>query len=215
MARKKQLKIDEALTFPNVFVIYDGHTEDNIYEYLDKTKPITLEVGCGHGHYSLNLAKLYPEKNFVGIDLMPSRIHKGASEALKGKITNVAFMVGRAEKLVEVFNSKNIDEIWVPFPDPHARRRSAFRRLISPNFLEIYRTILKKDGIVNFKTDDTSLFEYAKQVLEKEDVVIHKLYDNLYNGDHDQLLHEIQTTYEKRFIEEGRTIKFVSFSFNR
>lgn len=214
MPRKKQVKKDEAVTLKNVFSMYDGKTERDLYEYLDESLPLTLEVGCGHGDYSLRLALLYPEMNFVGIDVKPSRIYLGAKTALENKMKNIAFLVGRAENLIEFFKSKKVEAIWVPFPDPHVRRKSEFRRLISPALLTVYKSILAPGGVVNFKTDDYGLFEYAKVVLAKEKVIIHKLSEDVYNSEHDQHLHEIQTTYEKRFIEEGRTIRFVSFSFN-
>ncbi len=214
MARKKHIKILEAATLPNVFRIFDDITEDELRNYFNNHNPFILEVGCGHGDYSVNLASQHKDKNFIGVDLKPARIHRGATIALKNKIHNLAFLIGRAEKLDEIFKSKNVEAVWIPFPDPHPRRTSAFRRLISPDFLKIYKEILKPGGVVNFKTDNEELFEYAKEVLNNDKITIHKLTDDLYKSDFHELTHEIQTTYEKRYVEEGRIIKFVSFSFH-
>lgn len=214
MGRKKHIKIKETATFPNVFRINEETTEKDFLKYFGNNNPVVLEVGCGHGDYSVNLALQYPESNFIGLDIKPARIHRGASRALDESINNLAFLVGRAEKLAEVFKAHPINAIWIPFPDPHPRRKSASRRLISPEFLNIYREILSENGVVNFKTDNEGLFKYAKEVLNNQDVTIHKLTDNLYESDFHELTHEIQTTYEKRYLEEGRIIRFVSFSFN-
>ena len=214
MGRKKKVKIQETKNYPNVFRIEDNATENDLINYFGNDFPLTLEVGCGHGDYSVNLAKYHPDKNFIGLDIKASRIHTGATTAIENNIRNLAFLVGRAEKLTQVFKSKTIESIWVPFADPHPRRKSAPRRLISPEFLKIYREFLKPGGVVNFKTDNEGLFDYAKEVLQKENVIIHKLADNLYESEYHELTHEIQTTYEKRYVEEGRIIRFVSFSFH-
>lgn len=108
VSRKKQVKKDKAVTFENVISLYEEQTEEELFNYLDKSMPLTLEVGCGHGDYSFNLALLYPEMNFVGIDTKPSRIFLGASTGLENKIENIAFLVGRAEKLAEFLNQKKL-----------------------------------------------------------------------------------------------------------
>ena len=136
-------------------------------EFFKNSNPLVLELGCGKGEYSVALAKYYPEKNFIGIDLKSNRMWRGAGIALEENLQNVGFMRAVIDKITELFDENEVDEIWITFPDPFPRLRHEKHRLTAPKFLERYRQILKPDGIVNFKTDDDDLFQYTLNTLNE------------------------------------------------
>lgn len=212
MPRKKSIKINEANSFKNVFSIYDENSKDYLFKYLNEN-PLTLEIGCGHGDFTFNLAKEFQNRNFIGLDIKSSRIWRGAKKSLESGITNSAFLVGRAEFVGDFFCEKIVNEIYIPFPDPHVKRRSEKKRLVSEKFLYIYKKILKDDGIIHFKTDNTGLFEYSLEVLEKLKANIFNHTFDLHSNESENLVNRIKTTYEKHYIEEGRKIKYVCFGF--
>ena len=161
MARTKHKKIVEVNLLPNVFNIKNGSTDKDIVKYFANENPISLEIGCGHGDYTISLARNFSHRNFIGVDLKGARIWVGAKIALENKLTNAAFLRGNIEALSEFFVTKKIEEIIIPFPDPHIRRASESRRLVSSMFLEIYKSILSQDGKIHLKTDNEILFDYA------------------------------------------------------
>ena len=182
MARKKSQRLKEVYNLPNVFTFEENNTEKKLSEYFGNDNKICMEIGCGHGDYSIALAQKFPDINFVGLDMRATRVYIGAKEALNENYNNAAFIVARADQLPEIFSDKKIDEIWIPFPDSLPRRRDASKRLISSKFLEVYKKIISPDGIINFKTDDLSLFEFACKNLERPDVKILKCAENLHDG---------------------------------
>lgn len=213
MARTKLQRITKANELPNVFSLKTPDLNDTLKSYFKSDLPITLEVGCGHGDYSVELAKKFPQRNFIGIDIKGARIFSGAMKALNLNLNNVAFIQARVEKLIEIFHKKSIEEIYIPFPDPHTRRTSQKRRLISPFFLDIYKQLLIDSGLLHFKTDDENLFHFAvKSISDSGCKIIHST-ENLY-GDIEVLIDsEIITSYERHYINEGRKIKYICFMF--
>ena len=154
---------------------------------------------------------MYPHRNFLGIDYKGARIHTGSRTALEEKITNAAYFWTNAEKLPEFFKEEKIEEIFVTFPEPHVKRKSERRRLISPNFLDIYRKIIKPGAHVHLKTDDQFLFNYAMEVVEKNPVKLIFASNNLYEEESLDEIQKITTRYERFYLKEGRTIKYVEF----
>ncbi|MBI3235022.1 MAG: tRNA (guanosine(46)-N7)-methyltransferase TrmB, partial [Bacteroidetes bacterium] len=153
MAKNKLLKWAELLTFNNTYQISDGLKGNWFKDIFKDQKPLTLELGCGKGEYTVNLARIYPETNFIGVDIKGNRIWRGAKTLYEDKIPNGRFIRTQIDHITDWFEQDEVDEIWVTFPDPQPRKPTERKRLTSPNFLEKYKKILKKDGIVHLKTD--------------------------------------------------------------
>ncbi len=211
MARKKHLKIKEAYKLENVFSFEKEPLDKQIFEYFNNRNKFSIEIGCGHGAYTLSMAKLFPEENFIGLDVKPARIWKGATEALNTKIKNAAFIVGGAENIEQMFSEIKFENIWITFPDPQPKRRTENRRLTSPPFLERYKKIATQNSIVNLKTDNGELYKYTIKIISMLNYLILKQTTDLYSEEHVTDIENIKTTYEKHYLEDGRTIKFVSF----
>ncbi|WP_242918738.1 tRNA (guanosine(46)-N7)-methyltransferase TrmB [Pontibacter liquoris] len=215
MSRSKLAKFATIATRENV--IQDG---DELYKNLagswrqtqfENNNPLVLEIGCGRGEYTIGMAKLFPDKNFIGIDIKGERIWKGSTRALEEELTNVAFLRTFIEQLDEQFAEGEVDEIWVTFPDPRPRDRDIKRRLTSPRFLAIYQQILKPGGLVHLKTDNLDLYTYTLEVLQERKPK-HLLYtDDLYHSDLQEHTMGIYTTYERRYLAEGIPIKYLQF----
>lgn len=214
MPRRKHIKIAEVRTFENVFDYKQENVEQHIIDYLGSDKPVTLELGCGQADYSINLAKLYPQRNFIGVDRKAARLWNASKNATNEKLKNVAFLIAYIEKLNEIFNRLKAEEIWITFPDPYPRRSSIKKRLVHPRFLEVYKNILLPEGKIFLKTDDETLYAYALKVIEEEKLILHKSTDDLYKSDSLSDEEKIQTKYEKQHLAEGKKIKLVCFSFN-
>lgn len=213
MPRKKSKKIAEVRTFENVIDYKNGNAEEELIKFLGSVKPVTLELGCGQADYSINLAKLYPERNFIGIDRKPNRLWNASKNATAAGLKNVAILISYVEKMDEIFKELKAEEIWITFPDPYPFRRSMKKRLTHPDFLEIYKKILVPCGIINLKTDADSLFEYTHEVIREMNLKLIKSTDDLYSS---EVLSEeeiIQTKYEKMHLAEGKKIKLVRFGF--
>lgn len=179
------------------------------------TNPIVLEVGCGRGEYCIGMARLFPEKNFIGSDIKGERLWKGSTLAEEEELDNVAFLRTFIEQIDENFAEKEVDEIWITFPDPRPKDRDIKRRLTSPRFLALYRKILKPNGLIHLKTDNLALYEYTLEVLqERESEIKHLLHtSDLYRSDLQEHTMGIYTTYEKRYLDEGIPIKYIQLQF--
>ncbi|WP_347157052.1 tRNA (guanosine(46)-N7)-methyltransferase TrmB [Pontibacter chitinilyticus] len=173
--------------------------------------PLVLEIGCGRGEYTIGMAKLFPNRNFVGVDIKGERLWKGSTRALEEELYNVAFLRTFVEQIGEQFAAGEVDEIWVTFPDPRPRDRDIKRRLTSPRFLDIYQQILKPGGTIHLKTDNLPLYEYTLEVLQERTPkdLLHTA--DLYHSDLQQYTMGIYTTYEKRYMAEGIPIKYLQF----
>lgn len=178
---------------------------------FENNNPLVLEIGCGRGEYTLGMARLFPEKNFIGVDIKGARIWKGSTMAIEEELENVAFLRTYVEQIDEQFTKGEVDEIWITFPDPRPKDRDIKRRLTSPRFLELYKLILKPSGIVHLKTDNLDLYNYTLEVLKERQVnnLLHTA--DLYNSDLQEHTMGIYTTYEKRYLEEGISIKYLQF----
>jgi tRNA (guanine-N7-)-methyltransferase len=176
--------------------------------------PLVVELACGRGEFTVGQARVYPEKNFVGVDIKGSRIWKGSSIATDEGLENVAFLRTQIELLDASFAENEIDELWITFPDPRSKDRDERKRLTSARFLEVYRKIMDPKGHVHFKTDNTGLYEYSLELFKsREDIKIQKNTRDFYQSEWKDNHHRIMTRYERMFIEKGETIKYIEFSF--
>jgi tRNA (guanine-N7-)-methyltransferase len=183
-------------------------------DFFHNEKPIVLELGCGKGEYTTGLAMLFPEKNFIGIDIKGARMWRGAKTAHEYNLTNVAFVRTRIEFIKSFFAANEVDEIWITFPDPQFKRRRTKKRLTSPIFLNTYRKFLKEGGIVHLKTDNKPLHEYTLEVIRKNKLKTLVATDNLYESDYTGEILAIKTHYEKLFLKEGIPITYLQFELN-
>ena len=228
MSRRNKLeKFAQLLTFSNVYQNYyprdpklqwvSGKVVDRKgkwrADHFKGSGPLILELACGGGEYTLDMARSYPGQFFMGVDVKGNRIWKGARKALQEEISNAAFLRTRIEQLDLFFEENEIDQIWITFPDPFLRKSKANRRLTSPLFLETYKKLLKPEGVVHLKTDSPELYEYTLETLEEENIEIHYADDDIYSKPLPIPELEIKTYYEKMHLEAGKTIKYVRFGF--
>ena len=213
MARTKLKRLSRVKDLPNVFSLMDADIQNAILKYFKSKKLFTIEIGCGHGDYSIELAQKFPGRNFIGIDVKGSRIFNGALKAIDQNLGNVAFLIAKAEKLDEIFQAKSVEEIYIPFPDPHVRRANQNRILIAPTFLVIYKELLIDSGIIHFKTDNIGLFDYAFKTIKNFDCEILYSTEHLYENDEIKFSSNVITLFEKHYIKLGRRIKYICFKF--
>ena len=177
---------------------------------------LVVEFGCGRGEYSVGLAEQFPEKNFIGVDIKGARIWVGSTYAINNGLENVAFLRTNIVLLNDFFDQNEVSEIWVTFPDPRPKDRDEKRRLTSPVFMDKYKAILRENGWVKFKTDDTMLFDYTLSLFEKDVKVKNLSYTHdLYQSDLFEEHHGVKTKYEKLFYDKGETIKYMKFQFEK
>ncbi len=179
--------------------------------YFQNNYPIALEIGCGHGAYTIGLAKIFPKKNFIGIDIKGDRLWKGAQEAKKCCLKNVAFLRAQATHLIDFFEKDEVAEVWITFPDPRPKKKDIKRRLTSARFLELYQAVLIQGGYVHLKTDSTLLFNYTLDLLQEKGIELCNYTTDLYDSSLIDSHFGIQTAYEKRFIAQGMKIYYLSF----
>ena len=183
-------------------------------EYFKNSHPITLELACGRGEYTIGLAQLFAARNFVGVDIKGERIWKGSTVALQEQLVNAAFLRTHILMLENFFEPEEVNEIWLTFPDPRPRKRDIKRRLTSPRYMEIYKRLLQRDGFVRLKTDNTQLFEYTReQVSERNDIADLAFTADVYNSDLKKECFDIKTRYEQEFTKKGEKVKYLRFRF--
>jgi tRNA (guanine-N7-)-methyltransferase len=175
--------------------------------------PVVVELGCGRGEYTVGLAEENRNKNYIGVDVKGNRIWTGAKYALDNGLKNVAFIRTRIDFIDYCFDAREVDEIWLTFPDPQPQKPRERKRLTNPIFLDRYRKFLKPQGVVHLKTDSTSFYEYTLEVIEKNNLPLLWHTNNLYLNcpPERQELVKIKTYYEKLFTEKGEDIKYILF----
>jgi tRNA (guanine-N7-)-methyltransferase len=223
--KNKRKKIAEINAMPNVYQCPD-YAETHLYnaagdklelkgkwhsEIFRDQKPITLELACGKGDYTIALAARYPDRNFIGVDIKGPRIHTGAKAALEAGLSNVAFARLKIENILHFFAPREVGEIWITFPDPFPRERSEKHRLTYHTFLEKYKAILRPGAVVNFKTDDLPLFHFTRDSVQAFGSELLYYKENIYATPLDIEELSIKTYYEKQHIADGRTINFLRF----
>lgn len=183
-------------------------------ELFKNNNPVVLELGCGKGEYTVGLAKSFPAKNYIGIDIKGARMWRGAKTAYEQNLPNVAFLRTRIEFINSFFASDEIDEIWITFPDPHPGGRNANKRLTSPWYLNSYRHFLKDKGLIHLKTDNMELFDFTNKVLSHNHLETIFSTNDLYSVEIGNVL-AIKTHYEKIFLEAGSNINYLSFRLDK
>lgn len=217
MGKNKLAKFEEINNFKNVIQIPCRYPfKEDFYlkgkwalTYFKNEKPIVLEIGCGKGEYTLALAEHYPDKNCIGIDLKGARIWKGAKTALGRDMKNVAFIRSDVEIINRIFGKYEIEEIWLTFPDPQMKKTN--KRLTSTYFLNLYRDILKQEGVVHLKTDSNFQYSYTRELALINDFEILAETENLYESEIADEILQVRTFYEQQWLSRGIPIKFLSF----
>ena len=176
--------------------------------------PITFELGCGKGAYTLGLARLYPEQNFVGVDVKGARLWVGSTEAAEEGLNNVAFLRIRLLDIGRYVAPREAHSLWITFPDPRPRDRDAKRRITSGRFLDLYRQIVRPGGWVHLKTDNEALFDFTREALEQRTDVEHLVHTHdLYASALYTTEQQLVTDYERKFRAEGKKICYLRFAF--
>lgn len=183
--------------------------------FFKNEKPVVLELGCGKGEYSVNLAKMFPEKNFLGIDIKGARFWKGAKTSLEEKIINVGFLRTQIELVDLLFDENEIDEIWITFPDPQIKYKRTKHRMTNPEFLKKYKKILKPKGVVHLKTDSEYMHGYTLGLLQGLDLKIEYAHHDVYGTSNaPKEVTEIQTYYESQYLAIRKKITYLRFNFS-
>lgn len=222
MGKNKLARFAENKILPNVFQPTRAQALEQYplkgkwrSEVFKNDHPIVLELGCGKGEYSVGLAKSFPEKNFIGVDIKGARFWFGAKEAIDMRLTNVAFLRTQIELIDCFFAAGEVDEIWITFPDPQIKYRRTKHRMTHPLFMARYKEILKPEGIIHLKTDSEFLHGYTLGLLQGQGHEIISAHHDIYGApeyDPDTpLLREIKTYYETLFEAKGKTITYVKF----
>ncbi len=223
MGKQKLQRFAEMKTMPNVFEP-GFHESFNVdyklkgkwnKDFFRNDKPIVIELGCGKGEYTVGMAKAFPDKNYVGIDIKGSRMWRGAKTALEENLSNVAFLRTRIELLFSFFSDKEISEIWITFPDPHLKVRRTKKRLSSSRFLNSYKQFLISEGQVHLKTDSRELYDYSRELLAHNNIRVSFDSDDVYSMEEIPEILTIKTYYEKMFLEEGKKITYLQFSLDK
>lgn len=211
MGQKKLVRFEELKGFSNVLQFPEGMA-GKWDSFFNNTQGITLELACGKGEYAVGLGLLYPERNFIGIDLKGNRIWVGAKKALQNQLTNVAFLRTQIDQVSEYFAPGEVQEIWITFPDPQLRWSKVKKRLTHPKFLRLYQQILVPGGRIHLKTDSPELYQFTKLVTEMYGCTIHTDYDNVYQQPELSEDLKIKTHYESLDIAGSNRIHYLSFS---
>ena len=221
MGKNKAARFRENTILPNVIQptrdqsINGFEHKGKWKEFFGNDNPIVLELGCGKGEYSVGLANAFPDKNFIGVDIKGARFWFGAKEAIEKNLNNVAFLRTQIELIDNLFAENEVSEIWITFPDPQIKYRRTKHRLTNPEFLAMYRRILKPDGIIHLKTDSEYLHRYTLGLLQGLGHEILTAHHDIYGAAEYQpdtpLLKDIRTYYEELFSAKGKTITYIKF----
>ena len=179
-------------------------------DFFGNNHPIILELGCGKGEYTVGLGNLFPDKNFIGVDIKGARMWSGAKESLEKGMKNVAFLRTNIELIEYFFDKEEISEIWITFPDPQMKKVN--KRLTSTRFLLLYRKILIPNGIIHLKTDSPFLYLYTCELVKQNNLPLYTDTVDLYNSRMADRILSIQTFYEQQWIDRGMTIKYLQFA---
>ena len=218
MGKNKLARFEENLTFPNLFQVSYEDLKNNQFElkgrwheqFFGNENPIVLELGCGKGEYTVALARKYPEKNFIGIDIKGARLWRGCKTSNEEGLKNVAFIRTRIQLIEQFFAHGEVSEIWVTFPDPQPKKPN--KRLTSERFLSYYKNILRPDSTIHLKTDSYELYDYTlNEVIPQGNYQVVFATNDLYGTPCDLEVCEVRTFYESMFLKEGKKITYIQF----
>ncbi len=219
-SKNKLRRFKENETFSNVFQPSRDELVEGVYELkanwrtsvFKNDNPLVLELGCGKGEYSVALAKKYPNKNFIGIDIKGARFWRGAKTAIEEGISNVAFLRTQIELIDYAFAENEVDEIWITFPDPQIKYKRTKHRMTNEAFLKRYKKILKTEGVVNLKTDSEFMHGYTLGLLHGAGHEVLYANHNVYKqeGSPEEVT-SIQTFYESQYLEQNKPITYIRF----
>lgn len=225
MANEKRIKVgkgklkkfNEMESFEHVVQVPFYKIEHNNFylkgkwaqEFFKNENPIILELGCGKGEYTVELAALNPNINYIGVDIKGARLWKGAKQAKERELENVGFLRTNIELIEQFFGENEVNEIWLTFPDP--QMKNARKRLTSTNFLNKYRNFLKPEAIIHLKCDSNFQYTYTRTMVELNKFEVLAETDNLYEWEHLTDILKIKTYYEKQWLDRGITSKYVAF----
>jgi len=217
VGKGKLKKFDEMMGFEHVVQVpFHSILHDDFHlkgkwsaEFFKNENPLILELGCGKGEYTVELATMNPNINYIGVDIKGARLWRGAKLALERGLKNVAFVRTNIELVTQFFGAGEVSEIWLTFPDPQMRKAS--KRLTSTFFMERYRRLLKADGVVHLKTDSNFQYNYTCEMVALNDFEVVDKTDNVYEWEHLTDILRIRTFYEKQWLDRGITIKYISF----
>jgi len=219
-SKNKLKRFRENDTFNNVFQPLRTDLVDETYPlkgnwnttFFKNNNPLVLELGCGKGEYTVGLAKKYPNKNFIGIDIKGARFWRGAKTAIEDEMPNVAFIRTQIELVEFIFEKQEVDEIWITFPDPQIKYKRTKHRMTNTAFLKRYKNILKPEGVVNLKTDSEFMHGYTLGLLHGEGHEVLYANHDVYRqeGSPDEVT-SIQTYYEGQYLEHNKAITYIRF----
>lgn len=211
MGQKKLVRFAELETFSNVLQ-FPVEMPGTWNRFFENKNPVVLELACGKGEYALGLAQLYPNKNFIGIDIKGNRLWVGAKKAIQHHLNNVAFLRIQIDQVAEYFATEEVDEIWITFPDPQLRVSKSKKRLTHPKFLRLYYQVLKPNGKIHLKTDSPDLYQFTKKVIDMYGCDLHKDIDDVYAEPGIAPELRIVTHYESLDIAQSKRVHYLCFS---
>jgi tRNA (guanine-N7-)-methyltransferase len=217
MGKNKLQKFDDMRCYPHVFQFPFSVLKEKGFEmkgrwnelFFKNEHPVVLELGCGKGEYTVGLGKLFPEKNFIGVDIKGARMWSGAKQVLEDKLSNVAFLRTHIELINHFFASDEISEIWLTFPDPQMNKVN--KRMTSTRFMKLYREILKDSGLIHLKTDSNFMFTYTGELIKANHFPVNIQTEDLYNSRFTDNILSIRTFYEQQWLDRGLSIKYIQF----
>ncbi len=220
-SKNKLQRFAENLTFSNLFQHRYEEVVNGFFlkgkwkqDFFKNNHPLTLELGCGKGEYTVGMARRYPEKNFIGVDIKGARMWRGLKTAQEEELKNVAFVRTRIELSEYYFGRQEVDELWITFPDPQVKAVRERKRLTSQRFLERYALFLKPDAVIHLKTDALVLYDYTLEVIEHGNHLLLESSEDIYSSGIDNEITQIRTFYEKKWLEHGTNIKYLAFKLN-
>jgi tRNA (guanine-N7-)-methyltransferase len=211
MGQKKLERFAEIGEFPNVLQ-YPKDMQGAWGRFFKNDNPILLELACGKGEYAVGLGRMFPQNNYIGVDLKGNRIWVGAKQALREGLANIAFVRSQIDVIDHYFNPGEVSEIWITFPDPQLRTSRAKKRLTHPKFLRLYQKILKPGGHIHLKTDSPTLYSFTKLVIDMYRLNLHSDIEDVYGEDEIDPALEIKTHYENLDIANSKRVHYLRFS---
>ncbi len=211
-------KFADLETFPHVFQVKAQEIRQDLHFemkgkwneiFFGNNNPIVLELGCGKGEYTVSLARIFPEKNFIGVDIKGARLWTGAKDANLSGLKNVAFLRTNVEMIHHFFGSNEVDEIWLTFPDPQMKKLT--KRLTATNFMALYQQFVKTEGLIHLKTDSNFMYTYTQEMIKANDYLVNQNIADLYAVDEIDEILNIKTYYEQQWLGRGLTIKYLQF----